>query len=275
MHEICEEHIMYEQEIKSWDEFDNIVKPRNYRKWIYRGQPDASWELESSLFRAFQTAEIIHSLAQPGYSKKFDRTKHERVMIDKFKRNAHLYLSHLPNEKDKLSWVSLMQHYGAPTRFLDFTYSPYVAAFFCLEKGEGDSAIYSLNHDAITQSKRNNKNNPKDNAFQWFLNKGTLKEATFHTFEPSYSNDRLLAQQGLFVMPNFIHTSHEDILNDYKLSSNDLTKYIIPRKLRKDGVRHLSQMNITSTIMYPGLEGFCKSMLHQPIFDVNLQCAVE
>lgn len=261
-----------EHVIKSWQEFDEIVKSRNYRKWIYRGQSDANWGLVSSLVRAFNTAESLHGKAKPGYKKEFNRIKHEMVMVDKFERNAHIYLSHLP--KDKFSWVALMQHYGAPTRLLDFTYSPYVAAFFCLESGEGDAAIYSLNHDAITQSARNKKYGPSTAGLDWFLVNGDLSKATLHTAEPAYSNVRLQAQQGLFVMPNFIDMSHGDILLEYDLSENDYIKFVIPAKLRKEGIRYLYQMNVTATMIYPGLEGFCKSMTYQPIFDADLQSPV-
>jgi len=38
-----------------------------------------------------------------------------------------------------------MQHHGAPTRLLDFTYSFYIAAYFALEESEKDCAIWALN----------------------------------------------------------------------------------------------------------------------------------
>ena len=35
---------------------------------------------------------------------------------------------------NRLEWLALMQHYGTPTRLLDFTRSPYVACYFALEE---------------------------------------------------------------------------------------------------------------------------------------------
>jgi FRG domain len=39
-----------------------------------------------------------------------------------------------PDYKDDIAWMALMQHYGAPTRLLDWTFSPCVAAFFALDQ---------------------------------------------------------------------------------------------------------------------------------------------
>jgi hypothetical protein len=38
-----------------------------------------------------------------------------------------------------------MQHHGAPTRLLDFTYSIYVAAYFALESADADAAVWAVN----------------------------------------------------------------------------------------------------------------------------------
>ena len=43
----------------------------------------------------------------------------------------HMDVSDLPLDQ-KLSWLAVMQHYGVPTRLLDFTYSPYVSLYFAL-----------------------------------------------------------------------------------------------------------------------------------------------
>ena len=51
----------------------------------------------------------------------------------------------LPAVDDDFQWLALMQHYGAPTRLLDFTWSPYVAAFFALERTLGDGVVWAMN----------------------------------------------------------------------------------------------------------------------------------
>ena len=44
---------------------------------------------------------------------------------------------------DKLSSLAIMQHYGAPTRLIDFTFSPHVALFFALRNGGANESEYA------------------------------------------------------------------------------------------------------------------------------------
>ena len=54
-----------------------------------------------------------------------------------------------------------MQHHGAPTRLIDFTWSPYVAAFFALERATGDAAVWAVNPGAHRSSRAPNRTPPK------------------------------------------------------------------------------------------------------------------
>ena len=66
-----------------------------------------------------------------------------------FQRRAHHYLNDVPPLGECIEWLALIQHYSGPTRLLDFTHSPYVAAFFAMEKAEHDAVVWAIDTDAL------------------------------------------------------------------------------------------------------------------------------
>ncbi len=124
--------------IKTWQDFAQIAFKRPYKKYIYRGHSDSRWKLETTLQR---------KLSEYGIGRRVWKER-EQSIISTFQKRVHLYLRHLPNEKNEnrrhLEWLSIMQHFGAPTRLLDWTYSPFVAAFFALESMNSPACIFEL-----------------------------------------------------------------------------------------------------------------------------------
>lgn len=113
-------------------DFLNQVQQFGRRSWIYRGHgktsttPDAidPYALQSTLWRYLKVhhPKILKTSWYP----------REKTSLTRFQKIAHLHLTHLPADRDQLTWLALMQHYGAPTRLIDFTSNPAVALFFAL-----------------------------------------------------------------------------------------------------------------------------------------------
>src|SRR3970040_350804 len=99
--------------VESWSHFQSIVASNELTGWAVRGQEDASWPLESSIARIFRTYKV-HPQVWARQEERINRI---------FRRKAHLFLAHIPAHDDDFQWLALMQHHGAPTRLLDFTWS--------------------------------------------------------------------------------------------------------------------------------------------------------
>lgn len=191
----------------------------------------------------------------------------ERRAIRVFKRKAHVHISDHSILYNTLRCLAMMQHHGAATRLLDFTKSPFVAAFFALESATSDSSVYALNTPALwyrTPRQRSDLNratiNPRtnDNLDKYFLS----NEYPIIWFgEPDEMDSRLVAQSGLFVIPGLLHLSIEHLLQGYEQEDDNLlVQLILKHEMRTEAIRELYRMNITHASLWPDLDGLARSM---------------
>lgn len=104
--------------------------------WLFRGEKDGTLHLDSSLGRVLSDYQITS-----------DRLEYEKAMKKQFERVCHLYADLPVLHRNTLTYLTLMRHYGAPTRLLDWTYSYYVALFFATEAMDlqKQPIVYALN----------------------------------------------------------------------------------------------------------------------------------
>lgn len=174
--------------IESWREFQELVTGPQYRSWAFRGQEKSEWPLNSTISRHF----IDYKVHQDVWAHQEDR------ILRVFRRKAHLFLQHIPAEDDTFQWLALMQHHGAPTRLLDFTWSPFVAAFFALEKAKTDCAVWAVNFPKIWE--RNLELFPQVYLFSVsldFVDELDQREVSARLREQFTSHDQPLTPQAL------------------------------------------------------------------------------
>lgn len=186
-------------------------------------------------------------------------------------------------------WFLLIQHHGGPTRLLDFTHSFYVACYFALERATGEAAVFCLNTPLLQScaTERENGRAPKidcDINTPEYCDKAIedgVRSPLVMISEPFAMNERLSAQQGLFAIPFEVQQSFEynlsltlhpflkDLPETKKLDSievsklNDtcaLFKINLSRSLHFEIKRDLAKMNISAATLFPGLDGFARSL---------------
>lgn len=244
--------------------------------WVFRGQICSDWNLATSLERSYKRIAPTNTISQC-----------EKNVLDCFKRRAHHFVSCPPDPKNTLEWLALIQHYGGPTRLLDFTRSFYVAVFFALETAESDAAVWCLNTDLLRETSKEllsgigvGKFDPERICGQ-LIDKG-IDISTTIDIEPYRLNERLIAQRGLFVMPCSLQFDVETCLFntiggpdsvvkrvEYDMAhlqlgtfpvAGKILKVVLPKAIHTDARRALRTMNIDASSLFPGLDGFARSL---------------
>ena len=81
-------------------------------QWLFRGVSNAGYQIKTSLDR-FMLDHVTPSKKEPDGKGACDE---EDRLIQKFTLLSYEHLKDRPMDRDYVSWLSLMQHYGAPTR---------------------------------------------------------------------------------------------------------------------------------------------------------------
>lgn len=240
---------------------------KHSNNFIFRGQSDAGWALTSSLERL---------LAGRWNDDAFDIKKYEDFSLKRFFSKSHLYSDLSSKPESKFEQLALMQHYGTPTRLVDFTESPYLALYFSLETylpslGK-DFALYAIDYSAIMEKSiekirqldnqfredRTSLDDNKDEVFDQIVDRFSFD--LLWISEPRRMNKRLDLQSGTFLTSiNRMATIEQAIANPI-YSGAEITKYIISGQLYENAYALLRNANITSKSVYGDLSGLGHSV---------------
>lgn len=232
----------------SWSPHLGRFRSRN----AFRGLSDAGYPLVTGLIRLGGNFVEI-----------------EKHILRNFKKYAHRSVA---GGDSSWHWLSVAQHFGLPTRLLDWTYSPFVAMHFAtanIEKFDVDGVIWAVNyvqaHQMLPGSLRGALEREGANVFTvemladsvWSL--GDLSNLSLDDFivffEPPSMEDRIVNQFAFF-------STMSDPLQpiDTWLAAHPSIwrKIIIPAELKWEIRDKLDQANITERVLFPGLDGLSR-----------------
>ncbi len=265
--------------VTRWDNFvkqmDSFERPD---RWIYRGHTE-DYPLKTTLERAREYFDIEWS-DLPGIEEQLIRNFRRRFQDE---GNEELH-------SDKMYCISLMQHHGAPTRLLDFTWSVYVGAFFALENSNNPPyedqqdmpVLWCINAEWVESNvgrkvngkllgmRRCDKKRNDKTFVPMYM--GTKRTKFVDLETPLRLNARLVIQQGTFLCLGDVSCSFEDNLKNYDgwNSRKNILKifFDFSKEERKRGLHQLNRMNINQASLFPGLDGYARSMKQLiPIFE--------
>ena len=235
----------------------NLNNGRYRSSFFYRGMPDASYDLSTSLSRNCGTK----------------ATELEMPLLENFIK----YVSIEDPTIDESIWKAMIvgQHHGLPTRLLDWTHSVLVALHFSMTEGnltdldKRDCVVWRIDarelNQKLPEKYREALNQKKTFIFSLKLFSEVtnsieeydrdMGDNSLVTIEPPSIDERIVNQYSFFtVLPSGI-INLEDYLDK---NTTRTVKYIIDRNLRWDIRDILDQLNMSERTVYPGKDGIAK-----------------
>ncbi|GAB3580308.1 FRG domain-containing protein [Leifsonia lichenia] len=206
--------------MNSFDELNIVVseiQSAHRGKLLWRGQEDARWGLHSSLFRTLAEKQGVQLVREfPGEIMYVDKQQFpdEDDLVEAERRT--LEIARKDWRFDSLAALEILarvQHHGGPTRLIDFSFNPYIAAWFATASANStDGRLFALAthgpaqnssepqvmldeewgghrlpwHDWLTKERRNDHN--------W--GNGSLRRF----WVPPVYDSRMLAQNAVFIV---------------------------------------------------------------------------
>lgn len=210
-------------EVDNFEDLHKIIQSHNQNTTVYRGVKDNSFEL-------------IPKVGRKGIKWNGKTVKDaEKYMLKLFKQRAIPFLTFSP--KNDWEWLALAQHHGLPTRLLDWSRNPLVAAYFAVnEEAKTDSAIYVLKSKKYSISSDEEKKKPFEYTEQ-------------RKFIPAHITERIIAQSGLFTIHPY---------PDQPLSGREVEKIIIKNSFRRELKKILFKYGIHKASLFPGMDGLAE-----------------
>ena len=192
---------------------------------FFRGQSSVDYKLIPSIGRYYKEGKEAGLL------------QFEREIFEDFKRKYSLFTDVRP--QNDMEFLFLAQHFGLPTRLLDWTFNPLIALYFaCISNPDKDGVVFhcaQFSHMVFDNDKHN-----------------MLSFPHLTILTPNLTDVRYKNQNGLFLL--YPQPWKEEMDHLYQ-------KFIIPAVAKRHILTKLEKIGITRSFIMPSLDSLCSEIM--------------
>ena len=224
-----------------------------------------------SLTRAYWRGQLAdHKLVPFAFRGNGDRefkSRRETEQLLDFQHIAPARQTGCPEKGEHLDWLALAQHNGLPTRLLDWSESPLVAAFFAIERENRKSDLEDSVVWALNPKKMNSIISAEDGLYPVRSpDVESAADAAFDSRKPYLAGDVLaivpchffpqqVGQQSCFT----IH-GNDTPLETHPKAESFLTQLVIPADIKRDIRQHLTDLSVRRHHLFPDLPNLAREI---------------
>lgn len=242
--------------LNEYFEYIHLILAEDSCALWFRGVPNKDYNLTPSLLR-HDNVNDIESLK-----------KMEINLLERFNERSVPYLNHRVD--DVWEQLFLMQHYGVPTRLLDWTENPSIALFFALSSAKkeakeftSDCAVWVLSPNLLNAKTFSHLGHQKPTGPRSVKasEMNGYKPESIHNAMPAaiygiHNSPRIVAQRGSFtIQGNNLTPIDVMFSSETDWAPKTLRKIVIPKENIKNILDMLICMGITDATIYPDLNG--------------------
>ncbi len=231
---------------------DKLAASGEERRYIYRGQKDESWKVQSSALRRLRKRPLKH----PGLVFALFRGYIHQIIYEVNLRYPNAYSNLTP-----LECMAHLQHNGVATGLIDFTYNPLVALWFaCKTDGETDGKVFVVNvQQPGTIQEVTTQEDLKQELKEFFE-----RDDQWHMWRPAVGNpvldsQRLTVQQSVFL---FGAPEIEESMIEREI--------IVSREHQKTILQELDRVGISEKTLFPDSAGFLERNTAESDYNAEL-----
>ena len=210
----------------------------NETPW-WRGHAKAGWRLEAQVHRQ----NLEHPEPRP-----YDEPSLIGHFVSRAPSRSHRLC---PDADDYFGWLFLAQHYGLPTRLLDWTENPLVAAYFAVQDLDDDGCVWALSPTGLNRGATHGLikiRDPKAIEFAKSAFTGQRLPDIVLAIDGQEIDARMLAQMSRFTLH-----SYPGALEQKPESANWLRQFVIPKNAKPVIRAQLSALGIRRSNLFPDL----------------------